>query len=114
MSAQISGRVVLGEGCKVSAGAMIRGPAALGSGCVIGENAYIAGAVLWQKVHVGRGAQLDNCILREASIAGDGCRILQGSVLGNGVRVAAGSVLAPGTSVWPDGAEDILAGTASH
>lgn len=104
-TARISGQVILGDGCVVSAGACIEGPAALGPGCVIGEDAHISGAVLWEKVRVGRGARLRCCIIAANGVVGEGSVVSDGSVLGEGVVVAPGATLPPGTVLWP---EDVL------
>ena len=69
------------------------GPAAvLGEGCVVGADAVVEGATLWDRVEVGTGAVLRDCIVAS------GARIGAGAVVGPGVVLAAGATV-------PDGAD---------
>lgn len=45
-TAQITGRVVVGDGVRIGRGAVVRGPAVLGQGAHVGSDAHIASSVL--------------------------------------------------------------------
>ena len=89
--ATVAGPAVVGAGCRIAAGARVGPDAVLGPGCEVGPAAVVGGAVLWERVAVGAGAALRDCI------AGAGVRV------GGGAQVGPGAVLAPGTEV-PAGA----------
>jgi mannose-1-phosphate guanylyltransferase len=76
---------VLGPRCRVGPGAVI------GEGARIGPDARVEGAIRWERVEVGAGAVLQDCVV------GADVKI------GEGARVGAEVVLASGTTV-PDGA----------
>jgi mannose-1-phosphate guanylyltransferase len=60
--AKIGPRVVLGEGCKVEAGAEVRDSVLL-DGCAVGEGARVHGSILSAAVEVAAGATLENAVI---------------------------------------------------
>jgi mannose-1-phosphate guanylyltransferase len=85
--ARVTSPAVIGAGCRVAAGATVGPSAVLGAGCVVGSDATVAGAILWERVEVGAGAELRDCIV------GTGARV------GAGARVGPGSVVEPGAVI---------------
>jgi mannose-1-phosphate guanylyltransferase len=83
---------VIGAGCRLAPGSRVGPGAVLGEGCVVGPGAVVEGATLWDRVEVGKGAILRDCIVAS------GARIGAGAVVGPGVVLAANATV-------PDGAD---------
>ncbi len=103
-TAQLSGPVVLGEGCSIGPRVKLIGPVVIGEGSTILTDSIIAGSVIWRQARIGPGVYLKDSILA------DNCRLDEGSsgegvVLGDNVTVAShhklesGSRIRPGTTV---------------
>lgn len=100
-SANITGPVVFGEGCYVGEQVTIKGPSVLGSGCRIDDNSIISGSILWNQVNIGKGSQLENCMIANGATVEDSCYIGDLCMLGDDVVLKRMSRLAPGNSLWP-------------
>ncbi len=61
--AEITGPVLIDEGCTIGKGVQMKGPSVIGSKCSIGDYAVIEKTILWSKVQVGEHATLKNCII---------------------------------------------------
>jgi mannose-1-phosphate guanylyltransferase len=108
-SAEVTGPVLLGEGCTVAKWATITGPAVLGPRCQLTEGAIVEGSVLWQGVTVGKKALLRNCIVASNCRIGENSQILDNCVLGDNVVIGKDNKLAPEIKIWPD--KRLTAGT---
>jgi mannose-1-phosphate guanylyltransferase len=108
-SAEITGPVLIGEGCTVAKRATIKGPAVLGPRCQLAESARLEGAVLWREVKVGKKALLRNCIVASNCQVGEESQVLDNCVLGDNVVIGKNNKLAPEIKIWPD--KRITAGT---
>lgn len=101
--AVIIGRVVIGEGCYVAAGAVLRGDwgeIVVGDGSNIQENVVIHARPecvtrLGDNSHVGHGAILHGCELGEHVLVG------MGSILNDDVSVGDNAVIASGALLPP-------------
>jgi mannose-1-phosphate guanylyltransferase len=83
----VAGRTSLAPGCEV-------GPlAVLGEGCAVAEGARVTGSVLWERVDVGAGAVLRDCVV------GADARIGAGAVIGPEAVVESGAVIPAGATV---------------
>ena len=87
-TALVSGPALLGDGCRVGAGARIEGPAVLGAGCSVGAGAVIERAVLWNGATVGAGARVSRSVLGGGVTVGAGVRLADSAVVGHVGRVA--------------------------
>lgn len=107
--ATLIGRVTLGEGASVWAGARIR---ADNEPIVIGEASNVQeGAVLHTdpgypmhiaaNVTIGHQAMLHGCTVGEGALIGIQAVVLNGAVIGNGCLVGAGAIVTEG-KVFPD------------
>ena len=81
--------LVIGAGCRLEDDCHVGPASVLGPGCVVGAAAAVEGAVLWERVSVGAGAVLRDCII------GAGVRIGQHAHVGPGVVLEDGAVVAP-------------------
>jgi len=79
---------VIGAGSRLAPGSRVGPGTVLGEGCVVGLCAVVEGATLWDRVEVGKGAVLRDCIVAS------GARIGAGAVVGPGVVLAAGATVA--------------------
>jgi len=83
---------VIGAGTRLAPGSRVGPGTVLGEDCVVGPCAVVEGAMLWDRVEVGKGAVLRNCIVAS------GARIGAGALVGPGVVLAANATV-------PDGAD---------
>lgn len=76
-----SGAIVIGDGCALNDFARLIGPVCLGPRCV-----------------VGKGAQLENCVVLEGAVIGEGAT-LRGCVVGGDCRIGANATLSGRTAL---------------
>lgn len=91
--AAVTGPAVVGAGCRLAAGARVGPDAVLGAACRVGAAARVEGAVLWERVEVGAGAALRDCIVGAGTRVGAQAEVGPGAVLEPGTEVAAGARL---------------------
>jgi mannose-1-phosphate guanylyltransferase len=80
--------LVIGAGCRLENGCRVGPQAVLGANCQVGTEATIEGAVLWERVSVGAGAVLRDCIVGADVSIGPYAVIGPGAVLEDGAVVA--------------------------
>ncbi|MFQ5482217.1 MAG: sugar phosphate nucleotidyltransferase [Nitrospinaceae bacterium] len=80
---QTTAPVWLGTDCRVAPGARIGPYAVLGKGCVLEADCVVENAVLWDHVHVGRGASI------RQSVVAQGVRVEAGQTVTNASMVRA-------------------------
>jgi mannose-1-phosphate guanylyltransferase len=80
--------VVIGAACRLEDECRVGPSAVLGPGCIVGAAAAVEGAVLWERVSVGAGAVLRDCLI------GADVRIGQNAHVGPGVVLEDGAVVA--------------------
>ena len=108
-SAQVIGRVELGEGASVWYGAVLRGDnewITLGAGANVQDGAVLhtdmgSPLTLGEKVTVGHQAMLHGCTVGEGSLVGIQAIVLNGAVIGRNCLVGAGAVVTEGKH-FPD------------
>ena len=87
--------VVIGAGCRLEDDCRVGPSAVLGPGCVVGTAATIEGSVLWERVSVGAGAVLRDCIIGAGVRVGPHADVGPGVVLEDGAVVASRARVAP-------------------
>ena len=87
--AHLQGPAVIGERVEIGAGARVGPRCVIGDGSCIGDEARIEGAILWERVSVGPGAILRDCVV-PADVT-----------IGPHAHVGPGTVLEPHASVPP-------------
>lgn len=109
-SAQVMGRVALGEDASVWFGAVVRGDTdsiAIGAGSNI-QDASVLHAdlgqplVVGERVTVGHQAMLHGCTIGDESLIGIGAVVLNGAKIGKNCLVGAGALVTEGKE-FPDG-----------
>jgi bifunctional UDP-N-acetylglucosamine pyrophosphorylase/glucosamine-1-phosphate N-acetyltransferase len=89
-----AGPVVLGEGTRVCAGAVLRGPLVIGDHCLIGSYAMVRGpALIGSRVLVGFAAEIKQALIADGVSIGPQCyvadsRVDAGAYLGAQVRTS--------------------------
>ncbi len=96
--ARIVAPSAVGAGVRLGAGCRIGPSAVLGDGATIGPHACVEGAVLWERVEVGPGAILRDCVVAA------GARIGAHARLGADVVLEAGAVVPERATLSRDGA----------
>ena len=91
--ARVTSPAVIGADCRVAAGAAVGPSTVLGTGCVVGGDAAVTGAILWERVEVGAGAELRDCIVGAGASVGAGARVGPGAVVEPGARIPSGARL---------------------
>jgi NDP-sugar pyrophosphorylase family protein len=85
--AQLAAPAVVGERVQIGAGARVGPLAVVGDGCRIAADARVEGAILWERVEVGPGAALRDCVV------GADARIGAHAEVGAGVVLESGAVI---------------------
>jgi mannose-1-phosphate guanylyltransferase len=99
-SAQLQGKVLIGEGCSIGAGAKITGPAVLGPGTIVAEEAVIQECVIWQNTKIGRKVNLNQCLIANGCTFEEGSAA-ENSVIGDHITITRNTKLGPGSRIWP-------------
>ncbi len=92
--------VLLGQGCRIGAGAKISN-SVIGNGVVIGEDAQISDAVIWSETVVESRATIDSAIVTSRVHVGRGASILDKAVVADDCRIGAGATVKANVKVWP-------------
>ena len=80
--------VVIGAACQLEDECRVGPAAVLGPGCIVGAAATVEGAVLWERVAVGAGAVLRDCLIGADVRIGPHAHVGPGVVLEDGAIVA--------------------------
>lgn len=107
--AVIIGKVTIGEGCYVAAGAILRGDWGeiyVGDGSNIQENVVVHARPdgitrLGEDSHVGHGAILHGCTLERHVLVGMGAIINDDARVGEGVVIGSGALIPPREKIPP-------------
>jgi mannose-1-phosphate guanylyltransferase len=94
LSRQLTGDVLLGEGCEIAPGASIGPLSALGDLCQVGDGAVVERGVLFDRAHVGQGAVVRDSVVGTGATIGAGARLEQETLVADGASVEPGAVLA--------------------
>jgi len=85
--------VVIGAGSRLEEDCRVGSLTVLGPGCQIGPAASVTGAVLWERVSVGAGAVLRDCVVGAGARIGAHAEVGPGVVLEDGAVVPSGARL---------------------
>ena len=100
-AAEITGPVIIGDNCRVEAGARIGEYTVLGSNVVVKHDASLSRTVVHDHVYIGPGATLRGCIVGRSADLRRGARAEEGVVLGEECFVGDGAVITQGVKVYP-------------
>ncbi|MCX7968087.1 MAG: NDP-sugar synthase [Armatimonadetes bacterium] len=89
-TAKIEPPVLLGDGCVIEDGATVGPLAVLGNRVIVKENASVREAVLWDECVIGKGANVERCVLGFCCKVEDNASIEPDRAYGCGERITAG------------------------
>jgi mannose-1-phosphate guanylyltransferase/phosphomannomutase len=99
--AVFEGLVILGDNCRIGAGARVS-DTVVGRNCVVESEAQVSGSILWENVQIGAGCTINNAVLCDnvklgRKVMGEaGCIIAQDTEVGNYV------IFEKDVMVWPN------------
>jgi mannose-1-phosphate guanylyltransferase / phosphomannomutase len=100
-AAEITGPVIIGDNCRIEAGARIGEYTVLGSNVVVKHDASLAHTVVHDHVYIGPGASLSGCIVGRSADLRRGARAEEGVVLGEECFVGERALITQGVKVYP-------------
>jgi mannose-1-phosphate guanylyltransferase/phosphomannomutase len=100
-SARVQGPTVIGDNCRVEAGADIREYTVLGTDVVVKHDAFLERAIAHDHVYVGPNARLRGCVVGRSTDLRGHARAEEGVVLGDECFVGEHAVINPGVKVYP-------------
>ncbi|MCL2418586.1 MAG: NDP-sugar synthase [Conexibacteraceae bacterium] len=98
---RIAAPVMIGDGAEIEDAASVGGRVVLGRGVRIGAGATIEGSVLLDGVSVGERTTISGAIIGPGATIGARCAIDGGVVLGEGVQIGDDNVLSAGARLFP-------------
>lgn len=100
-AAELVGPVIIGDNCRIEAGAQLREYTVLGTDVQVRNHAYLERAVVHDHVYLGEDVRLRGCVVARNSDIRRHARIEEGVVLGDETFVGEGAVINPGVKVYP-------------
>ncbi|MBV8295639.1 MAG: NTP transferase domain-containing protein, partial [Acidimicrobiia bacterium] len=99
--ATIDGPAVIGDYCRVEAGAQLREYCVLGSNVAVRSDAFIERSVIHDNAYLSNGVRLRGCVIGRSSDLRQGARCEEGVVLGDNCFVGEHAVINPGVKIYP-------------
>lgn len=100
-SARVDGPVIIGDYCRIEAGAHLREYSVLGAHVRVGSEAFIERAVVHDNTYIGPAVRLRGCVVGRAGDLRRGARCEEGVVLGDECYVGEHAIINPGVKVFP-------------
>jgi mannose-1-phosphate guanylyltransferase/phosphomannomutase len=100
-AAAVDGPAIIGDYCRVEAGARLAEYTVLGSNVRVGPDAFIERSVVHDNVYLGAGVRLRGAVVGRSSDLRRGARLEEGVVLGDECFVGDHAVVNPGVKVYP-------------
>ena len=99
--ATIHGPAVIGDSCRIEAGAVVRAYSVLGTDVIVKADAFLERAVCLDHVYVGPSTNLRGCVIGRNTDLRAHVRIEDGTVVGDECFVGQGAVIMPNVKVYP-------------
>jgi mannose-1-phosphate guanylyltransferase/phosphomannomutase len=99
--ARIDGPVVIGDSCRIEAGAHLREYTVLGTDVIVKADAFLERAVCHDHVYVGPGTNLRGCVIGRNTDLRAHVRVEDGTVIGNECFVGQDAVINPNVKIYP-------------
>jgi mannose-1-phosphate guanylyltransferase/phosphomannomutase len=99
--ARIEDPVVIGDSCRIEAGAHVRPYTVLGTDVIVKADAVLERAVCHDHVYVGPGTSLRACVIGRNTDLRAHVRIEEGTVVGDECFIGADAVVNPNVKVYP-------------
>src|SRR3989440_10553857 len=99
--ATIDGPAVIGDYCRVEAGAHLHEYSVLGSNVIVRDDAFLERSVVHDNAYLSQGVRLRGCVIGRSSDLRRGARCEEGVVLGDDCFVGEHAVINPGVKIYP-------------
>jgi mannose-1-phosphate guanylyltransferase / phosphomannomutase len=100
-AATIDGPAIIGDFCRVEAGARLAEYTVLGSNVRVGTDAFVERSVVHDNVYLGAGVRLRGAVVGRSSDLRRGARVEEGVVIGDECFIGEHAVIHPGVKVYP-------------
>jgi mannose-1-phosphate guanylyltransferase / phosphomannomutase len=100
-AARVDGPAIIGDYCRVEAGAHLRPYTVLGANVLVGPDCYLEHTVVHDNAYLGPSVRLRGTVIGRAGDLRRGARCEEGVVLGDECFVGEHAVLNPGVKVYP-------------
>ena len=100
-AARIDGPAIIGDYCRVEAGAHLRPYTVLGANVLVGADAFLEHTVVHDNTYIGPSVRLRGTVVGRSGDLRRGARCEEGVVLGDQCFVGEHAVLNPGVKVYP-------------
>lgn len=100
-AAVVDGPAIIGDYCRVEAGARLAEYSVLGSNVRVGADSFVERSVVHDNVYLGPGVRLRGAVVGRSSDLRRGARLEEGVVLGEECFVGDHAVINPGVKVYP-------------
>jgi mannose-1-phosphate guanylyltransferase/phosphomannomutase len=100
-NATIDGPAVIGDYCRVEAGAHLHEYCVLGSNVIVRSDGFIERSVVHDNAYLSNGVRLRGCVIGRSSDLRQGARCEEGVVLGDDCFVGEHAVINPGVKIYP-------------
>jgi mannose-1-phosphate guanylyltransferase/phosphomannomutase len=97
----IEGPSIIGDYCRIEAGARLAEYTVLGNNVRVGEEAFLQRAVVHDNAYLGPATRLRGCVVGRSSDLRRGARLEEGVVLGDECFIGEHAVVNPGVKVYP-------------
>ena len=99
--AHIEGPAIIGDYCRVEAGAQLREYSVLGANVMVRSDAFVERAVVQDNAYMSHGVRLRGCVIGRSCDLRTGARCEEGVVVGDDCFVGEHAVINPGVKVYP-------------
>src|SRR5438477_196905 len=100
-NATVEGPALIGDYCRIEAGANLRAYTVLGANVMVRSDAYIERTVVHDNAYISQGVRLRGSVIGRSSDLRLGARCEEGVVLGDDCYVGEHAVINPGVKVYP-------------
>ncbi len=100
-AASIDGPAIIGDYCRVEAGAHLGEYSVLGSNVRVGPDSFVERSVVHDNVYLGPGVRLRGAVVGRSSDLRRGARLEEGVVIGDECFIGEHAVIHPGVKVYP-------------
>ena len=100
-AATVDGPAIIGDYCRIEAGARLGEYSVLGSNVRVGPDAFVERSVVHDNVYLGPGVRLRGAVVGRSSDLRRGARLEEGVVIGDECFIGEHAVIQPGVKVYP-------------
>ncbi|HLI53083.1 MAG TPA: sugar phosphate nucleotidyltransferase [Acidimicrobiales bacterium] len=100
-AAVVVGPAIIGDYCRIEAGARLDEYSVLGSNVRVGPDAFVERSVVHDNVYLGPGVRLRGAVVGRSSDLRRGARLEEGVVIGDECFIGEHAVIHPGVKVYP-------------